>query len=154
MRLPVEFRDRLKAMDLWARRILPRVMPEPNTGCWLWPGAHDKKGYGKLKQTTTHRIAYLAEIGDVPAGMTIDHLCKATWCCNPEHLRVLSRSENTSIARPGQHNRDKVKCPSGHPYDDRNTFINNRGERICRECNRANSRAFYLRRKEASRVKR
>lgn len=154
MRVQVEFRDRIKAMDLWHRRILPRVTPEPNTGCWLWPGAHDNKGYGKVQPTSTHRIAYLAEVGDVPVGMTIDHLCGATWCCNPEHLRVLSRAENTSLARPGKHNRIKTTCPSGHQYDDCNTRVNKRGDRVCRECHRSRSRVDARRKREAGRVQR
>ena len=36
--------------------------------------------------------------------------------------------------------RRKTHCPSGHPYDDQNTRINARGDRVCRTCERARNR--------------
>lgn len=41
------------------------VMPEPNTGCWLWVGTYDRGGYGTFHpmrstlSTRAHRSSYL-----------------------------------------------------------------------------------------------
>jgi hypothetical protein len=64
-----------------------------------------KGGYGmfgwtpekgaKQKHDYTHRVAYRLTIGDIPQGMTIDHLCFNTKCCNPNHMEVVTQSENS-----------------------------------------------------------
>ncbi len=67
-------------------------------GCWAWTGGHDRKGYGRCqvnrRHTGAHRVVYEALIAPIPPGMTIDHLCLNTACVNPEHMEVVSRSEN------------------------------------------------------------
>lgn len=74
-------------------------------GCWEWVGARDKLGYGSFgvggggKSTQAHRWSYEHFVGLIPEGMTIDHLCFFPSCVNPEHLQVLSRSENARRQR-------------------------------------------------------
>jgi hypothetical protein len=48
----------------------------------------------------------------------------------------------------GAFSRDKTECPKGHPYSTENTYLEADGQRRCRECNQARSRAAYYRRKE------
>jgi hypothetical protein len=61
-----------------ADRILARV--ERVDGCWLWPGADNGVGYGKIKVEGgvgyVHRVIYEALVGPIPAGLTLDHLCR------------------------------------------------------------------------------
>ena len=73
-----------------------------DNGCWEWQKARDwRYGYGVLKwaresrkETQAHRVSYTAFIGEIPEGAHILHSCDNPLCCNPEHLRVGSNSEN------------------------------------------------------------
>lgn len=46
------------------------------------------RGYGN------HRAAYRKAKGEVPFGMHVDHLCRVRSCVNPDHLEVVTPSEN------------------------------------------------------------
>lgn len=82
------------------------VIPEPNSGCWLWIGPIKHTGYGRFsvrrnggwKTTIAHRWSYEASIAPIPLGMTIDHLCRNKCCVNPDHLEVVTAVENTRRA--------------------------------------------------------
>lgn len=82
--------------------ISTKIHPEPNTGCWLWSGAHGKSGYGFYRHPVTrkvgnaHRIVYEMERGPIPEGLDLDHLCRNPACVNPDHLEPVSRSENVN----------------------------------------------------------
>ena len=78
---------------------LSRVMPEPNTGCWLWMSSLTNDGYGQCNKHITgsgsaHKASYLMFVGDIASGLEIDHLCRVRSCCNPAHMRLLTHSEN------------------------------------------------------------
>jgi hypothetical protein len=83
--------------DIW-----DSINPEPNTGCWLWSGAHSKSGYGTVRHPVTrkvgnsHRIVYEMECGPIPDGKDLDHLCRNPACVNPDHLEPVSRAENVN----------------------------------------------------------
>lgn len=88
--------------------------------------------------------------GPIPEGLQIDHLCRNTQCCNPDHLEAVTqrvnimRSESFSAV-----NARKQACPKGHPYTPENTSIDrSHGDerRKCRECNRL--RAMQNRQRE------
>lgn len=76
-------------------------------GCWVWIGSGSGKfydrgsgegGYGQLRwkgqSWMAHRWAYEYWVGPLHPDDTLDHLCRNTRCCNPEHLEIVSRSEN------------------------------------------------------------
>jgi len=67
-------------------------------GCWLWTGCRSRQGYGRFKidgvMKYAHRIAYEWLRGPFPEGRELDHLCLNPSCVNPEHLEVVSKSEN------------------------------------------------------------
>ena len=147
------------------RRLLARLLdhvvrlPERDGGCWLWTASHNvQTGYGQMhvirdgrKHTVAaHRIAYELLVGPIPDDMEIDHLCRNRWCCNPEHLEVVTRSENV---RRGMHphailHRNSI-CKSGtHSLDDPDhAGMHPDGTRYCRTCHRANTRAWKQARK-------
>ena len=114
--------------------------------CWLWQGHITPKGYGYLpmkhndgvwRPTLAHRIAYQIYKGDIPEGMTIDHLCRTRNCVNPAHLEAVTQSVNLHRGDTLQaQNSAKTHCPKGHPYDEQNTWISRFGKRSCRVCNR------------------
>jgi hypothetical protein len=118
--------------------------------CWLWLGAVIGPGYGHLHRSKVggineeyaHRFFWTLSNGPIPEGMTIDHLCFNTLCCNPKHLRLLSRSQNSANRREvknrtGQHRKWR-KDPCKHRGTDGEilpeyTYVN-KGVRICRGC--------------------
>ena len=76
-----------------------RITPEPNTGCWLWLGELNEKGYGRViiggTRRPTHRVMWLLERGDIPVGLVTDHrVCAQRSCCNPAHLEMVTSNMN------------------------------------------------------------
>lgn len=80
------------------QRMFKKVHKGGANGCWEWTGATDRKGYGRIKISKrmrgAHRIAWEMANGPIPDGMDIDHRCANPSCVNPEHLRVVTRSQN------------------------------------------------------------
>ena len=132
-------------------RFWAKVEPEPMSGCWLWIGASDRRGYGRFwgdgHCKLPHRLAWEMERGPIPAGMDLDHLCRMPPCVNPNHLRIATRQENLLAGEgfPAQEAK-RTHCPAGHPYNAENTWLDPlRHSRHCRTCNRVRSRAFRKR---------
>lgn len=119
------------------------------SGCWLWTGALKASGYGRVRvdkrEWAAHRLMYVLYVGEVASGLDLDHLCRVRRCVNPEHLEPVTRAVN--LQRGHWPNSAKTHCPSNHPYDAINTFINSRGSRECRICRRVGSLRRYYQRK-------
>lgn len=126
----------------WAKVDKDGPVPEhrPNLGpCWLWTAA-TLWGYGiftiaKHQPAKAHRVAYELEIGPVPDGLTLDHLCRVRRCVRPSHLEPTTMRENT-LRGVGitASNARKTHCKRGHPFNAANTYVNPRGQRSCRPC--------------------
>lgn len=126
-------------------RLISHVEKGPG-GCWLWTAQLDKGGYGKVKLDgrpwMAHRAAYTLLVGPIPAGLTLDHLCRVRNCVNPDHLEPVTLKENLMRGRtPAALNSAKTACPQGHPYDEHNTY-RWRGRRMCKKCQRASTRRW------------
>ena len=111
--------------------------------CWLWGDPQDHHGYGRVyvapRIVVAHRFVYEALVGPIPEGMELDHVrargCLHRNCVNPEHLEVVTRSQNVQRADLWQ--RAVTHCPQGHEYSGVNLYINPKGDRVCRACRRA-----------------
>ncbi len=139
-------------------RFWSKVMPEPNSGCWLWI-ASTSEGYGQFYDRArnaparAHRVAYTALVGPILDGLHIDHLCRQTICCNPAHLEPVTLAENTRRGRSAERTRERhaaiSNCPQGHPYDEANTYRTvtkeGRPHRMCKACRVERVRAFRAR---------
>lgn len=83
-------------------RFWPRVR-KVDGACWEWIGARIAAGYGVFwngrLNTYAHRFAYELLVGPIPAGLTIDHLCRNTSCVNPAHMEPVTRAENNRRTR-------------------------------------------------------
>ncbi|MER6351262.1 HNH endonuclease signature motif containing protein [Streptomyces sp. NPDC001634] len=118
-------------------RFWSKVAIDPS-GCLLWAAGQNSYGYGKFHwnggNIPAHRFAYLALVGQIPAGLSLDHLCRVRHCVRPDHLEAVTPRENT--LRGANRVADQVKrthCPKDHPYDEANTRIKS-GKRECRTC--------------------
>ena len=120
-------------------RFEAKVMPEPNSGCWLWTGAVCKDGYGQFRwgpgstfMGKAHRFAWEHYRGPIPEGMIIDHKCRNPFCVNPDHLEPVTYAEN---ANRGLNGVLKTHCKHGHPLTGDNLYYH--GQRRCRKCRQA-----------------
>lgn len=124
-----------------------RYTVEPN-GCWVWQRAKSQ-GYGYYKipgekrVVRAHRFMYEREVGPIPEGLTLDHLCRNRACVNPAHLEPVSRGENVLRGEsPAAQHARATTCVNGHPFNDANTYIRpGRGTRECRACFRSRALA-------------
>jgi len=144
--------------EMWAD-VLARVEQSPD-GCLIFPGA-TSRGYGTIRRSgvnyMAHRIAYEAANGPIPVELCVDHmchnprecpggLCSHRRCVNPDHLRLLTREENSALAS----SKLKPFCVNGHPRTPETTRPNGHGRNVCIECHRARQRSAYAAQKLAS----
>lgn len=133
---------------------LPFARPDLGR-CWIWTGAL-RKGHGEFRRArrslvAAHRFVYELEVGQIPPGLVIDHLCRVPRCVNPAHLEAVTNVENVlrGNSLPARNAR-KTHCLNGHEFSPENTRINNRGDRVCIACARAGLRRSYLKRRRRS----
>ena len=79
-----------KAIERFEKKII-------KTGdCWFWTASKTKQGYGmfsyKGKSIPAHRFAYLAYKGEI-GDKIVHQQCNNTYCVNPEHLYLTTKSE-------------------------------------------------------------
>lgn len=111
--------------------------------CWRWDGGTRPSSamvhYGRFKcggrDLLAHRVSYELLVGEIPDGLTIDHLCRNTLCMNPKHMELVPLAENVRRAR--LFGIPPTYCKHGHQFTDENTITNVRGHRECRACHRA-----------------
>lgn len=133
-----------------AQRLWARVDKSDPFGCWLWTGP-THHGYGQIgvkgKIYRVHRYAYELEIGPIPDGMVIDHLCRVRHCVNPAHLEPVTVRENTLRGvGPSALAATQTHCWRGHEYTPENTYIHaSKGDRRCRTCKRLDHQLYIER---------
>jgi hypothetical protein len=129
----------------------PAYIVDPDTGCWVWQGMTNGRGYGRIMRdgrlVAAHRVYYELEHGPVAEGLVLDHLCRNSLCVNATHLEPVTVRVNSlrGAGLPAK-NDAKTHCPQGHPLSGDNLYVAPSGGRECRTCNRVRQAAFTDRR--------
>jgi hypothetical protein len=131
---PINFRDparwnSINVPERVAARAYANADQQPD-GCWVSRYSVSTHGYAQIgwsvpkeqrrgkainEMVLAHRASWTHINGQVPLGMTLDHLCKNRRCVNPDHLRVLPNLEN---ARRNQGDDFPIGgCRRGHGND-------------------------------------
>ena len=80
-----------KALDRFEKKIIK------TTDCWFWTASKTKQGYGMFsydgKSIPAHRFSYIAFKGDIDNDKIVHQTCNNTYCVNPEHLYLTTKSE-------------------------------------------------------------
>jgi hypothetical protein len=118
--------------------------------CWLWLGWLDVNGYGHFHgeggvKRLAHRWAYQEQVGPIPDGLVLDHLCRNRACVRPDHLEPVTSFENRSR---GLRSPLATRCIHGHEYSPENTYVY-KGRRTCRTCQRGREVAYRAKKKES-----
>lgn len=123
--------------------ILSKVKIDSNE-CWIWPLSLSHNGYGLVKfdgkMQQVHRLVYKLLVGPIPDDLTCDHLCRVRNCCNPAHIDIITRVENTRRGNVGKWRGLLTHCKRGHEYSQENTYTDRNGYRVCNECRRISHR--------------
>lgn len=128
-----------------------------DTPCIEWPWTLDASGYGRIgRSSLAHRVFYEHNVGPIPEGYVIDHLCRNRKCVNPAHMEPVTAEENSArgFSLPVTHAR-QTECVNGHPFTEENTrhgtSANGKPRRTCKICDRA-AVARYRQRQKAERA--
>lgn len=140
-----------------------KTRADVDSGCWLWTGVRQPQGYGRVKinhrALMAYRVSYEALVAEIPAGMTLDHLCQVPACINPRHVEPVTLAENARRAIEAARKSPVFRC--GHPRTSGNTQEVNQPRRpthrpmqTCLTCDRASQLRHRLKRNAERRAAR
>lgn len=119
-----------------SRHGLIPVREDPETGCWIWLGPIDGKGYGRIsisgRWVQAHVYAWSVENGPLRSKLDLDHLCRRRLCCRPQHLEPVTRAENIKRTH-ARYRRALERCPEQHRLDEFG-IPTPEGGVVCRVC--------------------
>src|ERR1700676_5168759 len=115
--------------------------------CWLWTGSKGQWVHGQFwngkRLINAHRISYEWNVGKIPAGLTIDHICRNPPCVNPSHLQAITMRDNILLGSKAQN----THCPKNHPFEGHNV-IWVKTSRMCRICKQDKDRRYHWENRE------
>jgi hypothetical protein len=78
--------------------VVARLVLEPETGCRIWPGTTNDKGYGRVtihyEEWAVHVLVWTHHNGRPPRGMYVCHTCDVPACAEISHLWLGTHQEN------------------------------------------------------------
>jgi hypothetical protein len=111
---------------LWARVNMNGPVPRHHPGlgpCWVWCGATNEKGYGKIDNRRAHRVSWSLEYGGLDARDLVLHSCDNPACVRPSHLFLGSAKDNTDDMFAKGRNRHKGGFAAPRVTDEQMTAI-------------------------------
>lgn len=76
-----------------------KYIPDPNSGCWMWIGTVDGRGYGAIKDgkkmRRATRVSWELYRGAFDTNLRLLHKCDNPLCVNPDHLLLGTNWDNT-----------------------------------------------------------
>lgn len=130
-----------------AQRAHDRFVTDDN-GCHITTYSLASSGYGQVgwslgngrnQMVTTHRAAWVHVNGQIPLGLTVDHVCHTKPCVNVAHLRLLPNRVNAADNGQVRVNPPAGRmCPQGHEMSI--SLGDVRRQAYCRECKAAYKR--------------
>lgn len=125
------------------------------TPCRIFCGK-TRDGYGVVcinhkKNVGVHKYLWEQLHGPVEKGRVLDHQCMNRACCNPGHLRVVTRRVNNleNSRSVSAINAAKTHCVRGHLLNATNTWVSAKGARRCRVCKRIRTNAARAKARKA-----
>ncbi len=126
---------------------LPPIRPDLGP-CWLWKGKLTRKGYAQFsikngypghpqgwEPVAAHRFAYELQVGPIPDGLCIDHLCFVRHCMNGAHLEAVTLAVNTLRSNsPTMLLHRANRCAKGHDLTVHGYNRPTGTGRFCRTC--------------------
>lgn len=98
---------------------------------------------GRRRAVLAHRLAYEILVGPVPAGLTLDHLCRNRACMNPAHLEPVTMRANVLRGEaPAARQARRTHCRHGHPLIPE-PHAHRSGRRYCPICYKAYFKKRY-----------
>lgn len=95
------------------QRFLLHITVDPTSGCHIWTGAKNARGYGQFsvrrakdekrtsrwgnKRVIAHKWLFELIHGLVPDGYEVDHKCVNCSCVNLAHLQLLTKAQNLAL---------------------------------------------------------
>ena len=130
-------------------RLLEKVVVNDVTDCWEFIGGKNNLGYGMVrdgkKMRTAHRVSYEEHNNTkIPKHLVTMHSCDNPCCCNPQHLSLGTRSDNT---------KDMISKGRGKPWGGVGMTGKRMPRTICPSCSRSISNNAFSRHKNSCLVK-
>jgi hypothetical protein len=109
--------------DFWK---LVAKRPDDLDACWIWLGRKPQK-YGRFRfnglEYQAHRLAYFFSKGPIPYGLCVCHHCDNPPCCNPDHLFIGTKTDNTlDCVNKNRHSRGEIHGKTPLTEDDVRTI--------------------------------
>lgn len=112
---------------------------DPVFGCAVWTGKVDQHGYAVLwrgrRPAVAYRIVYEAEIGVIPVGLVLDHVCRDRLCVPVGsasfHLEAVTKDENER-RKSWSYRCRRARCARGHSME--HALVTPTMGRLCRTC--------------------